>query len=40
MNICTSSRKALRNIQKVNGRTHCDVVALLSDFCLLRSIKT
>ena len=33
MNICTSWRKALRNIWRVNGRTHCNIIASLSD-CL------
>ena len=34
MNICTSWRKALRNILwRVNGRTHCNIIASLSD-CL------
>ena len=30
MNICTSWRKALRNIWRVNGRTHCNIIASLS----------
>ena len=30
---CTSWRKALRNIWRINCRTHCDIVAMLSD-CL------
>ena len=33
MNVCTSWRKALRNIWRVTGRTHCNIIASLSD-CL------
>ena len=30
-NICISWRKALRNIWKISNRTHCNLVAMLSD---------
>ena len=33
MNICTSWTKALMNIWRVNGRTHCNIIGSLSD-CL------